>query len=58
LSNHAVVLDVSTAAKWFLPAETEPLRDEALDLWRRQSTGEFDFLIPDLFWLSSPVRNL
>lgn len=45
-----VVLDASVAAKWFLPAESETLTDEALLLLQRYVKGEIRFLVPDLFW--------
>ena len=45
-----VVLDASVAAKWFLPAEFEPLSREAAQLFRRFSEGELKFVVPDLFW--------
>ena len=45
-----VVLDASVAAKWFLPATTETLADEALLLLQRYVKGEIRFVVPDLFW--------
>lgn len=47
----AVVLDASVAAKWWLPAPSEPLREEALTLLERYANGEIRFIVPDLFWL-------
>ena len=44
------VLDVSTAAKWVLPGDREPLREEANELLARYQKGEIAFLVPDLFW--------
>ena len=44
------VLDVSTAAKWVLPSDGEPLVKEANELLVRFRKGEADFLVPDLFW--------
>jgi predicted nucleic acid-binding protein len=45
------VLDASVAVKWLLPADTEPLHDEAMDLLRRFERVEIAFLVPDFFWL-------
>jgi predicted nucleic acid-binding protein len=45
-----VVLDASVAAKWFLPAASETLLDEALDLLSRYTSGELRLIVPDLFW--------
>jgi predicted nucleic acid-binding protein len=44
------VLDASVAAKWHLPALGEPLADVALDVLRRYSRGELEFVVPGLFW--------
>ena len=44
------VVDASVAAKWFLPAEGETLREEALDLLHRYASGQIRFIVPDLFW--------
>lgn len=44
------VLDASVAAKWFLPAAGETLRDEALRLLQRYTNGQLRFVVPDLFW--------
>ena len=42
------VLDVSVAAKWFLPAEHEA--GEALALLGRYADGQIELHVPDLFW--------
>jgi predicted nucleic acid-binding protein len=45
-----LVLDASVALKWVLPADDEPLTEQALgllDLWRR---AQVRLLVPDLFW--------
>ncbi len=47
---NTLVLDASVAAKWFLPAASEPLRDEALELLKGYAAGDLRFLVPDLFW--------
>ncbi|MBZ5606657.1 MAG: type II toxin-antitoxin system VapC family toxin [Acidobacteriia bacterium] len=44
------VLDASVAAKWFLPADSEPLSAEALGLLRHYAKGDANFLVPDLFF--------
>ena len=44
------VLDASVAAKWFLPPSQEPLAEEAFRLLEEHTTGEVQFLVPDLFW--------
>lgn len=45
------VLDASVAVKWLLPADTEPLHAEAMDLLRRFQRVEFRFFVPEFFWL-------
>jgi predicted nucleic acid-binding protein len=47
---NSIVLDASVAAKWFLPAEDEPLAPEARHLFSRFSAEEVDFRVPDIFW--------
>jgi predicted nucleic acid-binding protein len=47
----SVVLDASVAVKWLLPADTEPLHDEAMDLLRRFERVEIGFFVPEFFWL-------
>ena len=44
------VLDASVAAKWFLPAASEPLSAEAVRLLKRYAGGGLNFLVPDLFF--------
>jgi predicted nucleic acid-binding protein len=44
------VIDASVAAKWCLPAASEPLLHEANELLSRQVHGEVQFVVPDLFW--------
>lgn len=44
------VLDAGVAAKWFLPPATEPLSSEALALLQRYTKGQFNFVVPDLFF--------
>jgi predicted nucleic acid-binding protein len=51
-----VVLDASVAAKWFLPAEGEPLAQEALVILQAYSAGNVRLIVPDLFW--AEVGNL
>ena len=47
---NATVLDASVAAKWFLPAQGEPLVEQAFLLLRSYVAGEIRFVVPDLFW--------
>lgn len=51
-----LVVDASVAAKWFLPANTETLTQEAFDLLREYSSGGLRFVVPDLFW--SELTNI
>jgi predicted nucleic acid-binding protein len=44
------VVDASVAAKWFLPARQETHAEEAFTVFRRYTTGEIRFVVPDLFW--------
>ena len=44
------VLDAGVAAKWFLPAASETLSDEADRLLRGYTKAEVGFLVPDLFF--------
>lgn len=44
------VVDASVAAKWFLPAASETHTEDALRLLRRYTTGQVQFIVPDLFW--------
>jgi predicted nucleic acid-binding protein len=46
-----LVLDASVAVKWAIPFAGEPLSAEALALLKRHSGGEFDFIVPDIFWV-------
>jgi predicted nucleic acid-binding protein len=45
-----LVLDANVAAKWFLPAKSEPLADEAFTLFDKYAKDEVRFIVPDLFW--------
>ena len=44
------VLDASVAAKWYLPADAEPLAREALALLLSYTKGQTEVLVPDLFY--------
>lgn len=44
------VLDANVAAKWFLPAEREPLSEQAVALLIKYAQDQLRFLVPDLFW--------
>jgi predicted nucleic acid-binding protein len=45
-----LVLDASVAAKWFVPADSEPLTEEALHLYELWDVDAIRFVVPDLFW--------
>lgn len=45
-----LILDASVAAKWVLPPGGETLLDQALQLLHGYESGEFQFVVPDLFW--------
>ena len=47
----SAVLDASVAVKWLLPADTEPLHDEAMDLLRRFENVQITFFVPEFFWV-------
>ena len=44
------VVDASVAAKWILPAATEPFAQQADDLLRNYKQGQVELVVPDLFW--------
>lgn len=50
MSDRYYVLDASVAARWAIPSAQEPFADEAKRLLKRHSRGEFNFLVPDVFW--------
>ena len=45
-----LVLDASVAVKWAIPSAREPLTDDSLRLLKRYVSGEFEFIVPDVFW--------
>jgi predicted nucleic acid-binding protein len=45
------VLDASVAAKWFLPAASEPYSKEAAQLLALYEQDKVRFIVPDLFWV-------
>ncbi len=47
----SAVLDASVAVKWLLPADREPLHDEAMNLLHRFENVEIGFFVPEFFWL-------
>jgi predicted nucleic acid-binding protein len=47
---NAFVLDASVAVKWLVPSPTETFTVEALHLLKRYTTGEINFIVPDVFW--------
>lgn len=46
----ALVLDASVAAKWAIPSAKESLTLESLQLLKRYTAGEINFIVPDVFW--------
>lgn len=46
----SLALDASVAAKWMLPARNEQLGAEAYRILDGYASGEFDLLVPDVFW--------
>ena len=45
-----LVLDASVALKWVIPAANETLIAESVQLLKRYTDGEVDFIVPDIFW--------
>jgi len=45
-----LVLDASVALKWAVPAGKETLTSESLQLLKRYTDGEINFIVPDVFW--------
>ena len=46
----AFVLDASVAVKWAIPSTEETLTAESLQLLKRYTQGEINFIVPDVFW--------
>ena len=44
------VIDASVAAKWILPASSEPFSQQADNLLRDYKQGQVELVVPDLFW--------
>ena len=44
------VLDASIAVKWAFPSVQEPLATEAKLLLKQYANGEFNIIVPDIFW--------
>ena len=44
------VVDASVAAKWYLPADDEPLKKQAMEIVRRYARGDCQFYVPGLFF--------
>jgi predicted nucleic acid-binding protein len=44
------VVDASVAAKWMLPTSGEDLVESAVELLDGYVGGDFDLIVPDLFW--------
>jgi predicted nucleic acid-binding protein len=45
-----LVLDASVAVKWSIPVADEALIAESVQLLKRYTDGEIDFVVPDIFW--------
>jgi predicted nucleic acid-binding protein len=45
-----VIVDVSAAAKWFLPPEREQYLPQARRLFVQHRDGEIQLVVPELFW--------
>jgi predicted nucleic acid-binding protein len=45
-----LIPDASVGAKWCLPAQNEPLAEEAIALLEGYEKGELHFVVPDIFW--------
>ncbi len=46
----SLVLDASVAVKWAIPSTSETLTGESLQLLKRYTQGEINFIVPDVFW--------
>jgi predicted nucleic acid-binding protein len=46
----SLVLDASVAVKWAIPSTEETLIGESLQLLKRFTQGEINFIVPDVFW--------
>ena len=46
----ALVLDTSVAMKWAIPSAKETLAAESLQLLKRYTDGDINFIVPDVFW--------
>jgi predicted nucleic acid-binding protein len=46
----ALVLDASVAMKWAIPSAKETLTAESLQLLKRYTDGDINFIVPDVFW--------
>ena len=46
----ALVLDASVAMKWVIPSARETLTAESLQLLKRYTDGDINFIVPDVFW--------
>jgi predicted nucleic acid-binding protein len=44
------VLDASVAVKWAIPSAREPFTDVSIRLLKGYADGEFEFIVPDVFW--------
>jgi predicted nucleic acid-binding protein len=46
----ALVLDASVAMKWTILSAKETLTAESLQLLKRYTDGDINFIVPDVFW--------
>ncbi len=46
----ALVLDASVAMKWAIPSAKETLTTESVQLLKRYTDGDINFIVPDVFW--------
>lgn len=45
------MVDASVAVKWMVPSLREALREDAMRLAELRSSGQLEFIVPDLFWI-------
>jgi len=45
-----LIVDASVAGKWFLPPQHEPFAFQAREVFNRFQQGQFEIVVPDLFW--------
>lgn len=45
-----LILDAGVAVKWAIPSAGETLISESVELLKRYTAGEINFIVPDIFW--------